>query len=48
MKGEKINFKAEKAEGGINQILLDPVVLTKDNMDLLVKDKFYTKEQLGL
>lgn len=48
VKGEKINFKAEKAEGGINQILLDPVALTKANMDILIKDKFYTKEQLGL
>ena len=48
VKGEKINFKAEKAEGGIEQILLDPIVITRENMDLLVKDNFYTKEQLGL
>ena len=48
VKGEKINFKAEKAEGGIEQILLDPIVITKENMDLLVKDNFYTKDQLGL
>lgn len=48
VKGEKISFKAEKAEGGIEQILLTPIVLTKDNMDLLIKDSFYTKEQLGL
>ena len=48
VKGEKINFKAEKAEGGIEQTLLDPIVITKENMDLLVKDNFYTKAQLGL
>ena len=38
----------EKAEGGVSQILLDPIVVTKENMDTLVKDNFYTKEQLGL
>ena len=48
VKGEKVNFKAEKAEGGVSQILLDPIVVTKENMDTLVKDNFYTKEQLGL
>lgn len=48
VKGNKVTFKAQKAEGGINQILLDPIALTKDNMDILVKDNFYTKEQLGL
>ena len=48
VKGAPVKFKAEKAEGGINQILLDPIPLTKDNMDILVKDNFYTKEQLGL
>lgn len=48
VKGEPVQFKAEKAEGGIEQILLDPIVLTKDNMDLLIKDNFYTKAQLGM
>jgi len=48
VKGEKVNYKAEKAEGGIEQILLDPIVVTKANMDLLVKDNFYTKDQLGM
>jgi D-xylose transport system substrate-binding protein len=48
VKGEKFTYKAEKAEGGIEQILLDPIVVTKANMDLLVKDNFYTKEQLGM
>ena len=48
VKGTPVQFKAEKAEGGIEQILLDPIVLTKDNMDLLIKDNFYTKAQLGM
>ena len=48
VKGDKIQYKQEKAEGGINQVLLDPIVITKANIDLLVKDGFYTKEQLGL
>ena len=48
VKGDKVEYKAEKAEGGANQILLDPIVITKENVDFLVKDGFYTKEQLGL
>jgi D-xylose transport system substrate-binding protein len=48
LKGNKIEFKSEKAEGGVEQVLLDPTVLTKDNIDILVKDGFYTKAQLGL
>jgi len=48
LKGNKIQFKPEKAEGGVEQVLLDPMVLTKDNIDVLVKDGFYTKAQLGL
>jgi D-xylose transport system substrate-binding protein len=47
IKGDAVKYKAEKAEGGANQILLDPIVITKDNVDFLVKDGFYTKEQLG-
>ena len=48
IKGNKVTFKSEKAEGGVEQILLDPIVITKDNVDFLVKDGFYTKAQLGL
>jgi len=48
VKGNKITYKAQKAEGGINQILLDPISLTKANMDILIKDNFYTKDQLGI
>ena len=48
VKGDAITYKSEKAEGGVNQILLDPIVITKDNVDFLVKDGFYTKAQLGI
>ena len=48
LQGNKIEFKSEKAEGDIEQVLLDPTVLTKENIDVLVKDNFYTKAQLGL
>ena len=48
IKGDAVKYKAEKAEGGANQILLDPIVITKDNVDFLVKDGFYTKAQLGI
>ena len=46
----KGNTPAQKTTevDGVKSILLDPVVLTKANMDLLVKENFYTKEQLGL
>ena len=48
LKGNKVAFKPEKAEGGVEQILLDPTVITKANIDVLIKDGFYTKAQLGL
>ena len=48
VKGEKIDFNAEKAEGGVKQILLTPILVTKENLDILVQDGFYTKAQLGL
>ena len=47
VKGEKLTQKIVKTEG-LDSVLLDPYVLTKANMDLLVKENFYTKEQLGL
>lgn len=48
VKGEKIDFNAENAEGGVKQILLTPILVTKENMGILVQDGFYTKAQLGL
>ena len=47
VKGEKLPNPTTKVEG-VDTMQLDPVVITKANMDLLVKDQFYTKEQLGL
>ena len=47
VKGQTPTQKTTEVDG-VKSILLDPVVLTKANMDLLVKENFYTKEQLGL
>jgi D-xylose transport system substrate-binding protein len=47
VKGEKLNYKTVKVDN-VESILLDPISLTKANMDILVKDNFYTKEQLGM
>ncbi len=47
VKGEKLNYKTVKVDN-VESILLDPIALTKANMDILVKDNFYTKEQLGM
>jgi D-xylose transport system substrate-binding protein len=34
-------------KGDINTILLTPTLLTKANVDLVVKDGFYTQAQVG-
>jgi D-xylose transport system substrate-binding protein len=47
VKGDKLNYKTVKVDN-VESILLDPISLTKANMDILVKDNFYTKEQLGM
>jgi D-xylose transport system substrate-binding protein len=47
VKGEKLPLPTVKVEG-VDTMQLDPIVITKANMDLLVKDQFYTKEQLGM
>ena len=50
VKGQSVKFN-NKLDNGMKKadaLLLDPIVLTKSNMDILVKDGFYTKEQLGL
>ena len=46
--GKSIKYNDQKAEGGISQILLDPVVIDKTNVNILVNEGFYTKEQLGI
>jgi D-xylose transport system substrate-binding protein len=48
IKGEKPEFNAELDNGTkkVPSLLLTPIALTKDNVDLVVKDGFYTKEQV--
>jgi len=47
VKGEKLEYKTVKVDN-VESILLDPIVITKANLDLLIKENFYTKEQLGM
>jgi len=47
IKGEPLPHPTIKVEG-VDTMQLDPIVITKENIDLLVKDEFYTKVQLGL
>lgn len=47
VKGEKLPLPTKKVEG-VDTMQLEPIVITKANMDLLIKDEFYTKEQLGM
>jgi D-xylose transport system substrate-binding protein len=48
-KGEAPSFtsKMNNGKGDINTILLTPTLLTKANVDLVVKDGFYTQAQVG-
>ncbi|QDE38283.1 D-xylose ABC transporter substrate-binding protein [Luteibacter pinisoli] len=48
-KGETPSFtsKLNNGKGDINTILLTPTLLTKANVDLVVKDGFYTQAQVG-
>ncbi|MDQ7989719.1 MAG: D-xylose ABC transporter substrate-binding protein [Candidatus Dactylopiibacterium sp.] len=50
VKGEKPAFNAQLDNGAkkVDSVLLAPTTITKANADLLVTDKFFTKEQLGL
>ena len=43
----KLDYKTVKVDN-VESILLDPIVITKANLDLLIKENFYTKEQLGM
>jgi len=47
--GKAPNFtsKMNNGKGDINTILLTPTLLTKQNVDLVVKDGFYTQAQVG-
>jgi len=48
IKGEKPEFNAELDNGTkkVPSLLLTPIPLTKDNIDTVIKDGFYTKEQV--
>lgn len=50
VKGEKpaFNAKLENGKKKVDSVLLTPTTITHDNVDILIKDKFFTKEQLGL
>lgn len=50
VKGQPVKFSTKLDNGvkKVDSLLLSPTVLTKSNMDTLVKDGFYTKAQLGI
>lgn len=50
IKGDAVNFthKLNNGKKQVDSLLLTPVALTKENMDVVVKDGFYTREQLGM
>lgn len=50
VKGEKPAFTSKINNGtkDVDTMLLTPTAVTKDNIDIYVKDGFYTKEQIGL
>ena len=41
------NAKLDNGKGQVDSILLKPTLLTRDNLDILVKDGFYTAEQIA-
>ncbi|MFY0475902.1 D-xylose ABC transporter substrate-binding protein [Achromobacter marplatensis] len=41
------NAELDNGKGKVPTILIEPVLLTRDNLDLLVKDGFYTAEQIA-
>jgi D-xylose transport system substrate-binding protein len=47
IKGQKPTQKVVKVEG-VDSVLLEPIVITKANIQLLLDDKHVTKEQLGM
>lgn len=50
VRGEKPAYTHQLDNGSkkVDSFLLTPILITKENVDLLVKDNFYTKEQLGI
>lgn len=49
VRNEKPAYNAQYDNGlkKVNTLLLKPTLLTKGNVDILVNDGFYTKEQLA-
>ena len=47
IKGQKPAQKVVKVEG-VDSVLLEPIVITKANIQLLLDDKHVTKEQIGM
>jgi len=50
VKGGKTNFNRQVDNGQkkVDSLLLTPTIITKQNVNILIKDHFYTKAQLGL
>lgn len=50
VKGEKPQYTHQLDNGTkkVDSLLLTPTIITKENVDILVNDNFYTKAQLGL
>ncbi|WP_423235934.1 D-xylose ABC transporter substrate-binding protein [Amphibiibacter pelophylacis] len=48
VRGKQINYNTQYDNGfkKVNTILLKPIVMTKDNVGMLVKDGFYTQAQI--
>jgi D-xylose transport system substrate-binding protein len=46
-KTPQFTSKMNNGKGDINTILLTPTLLTKQNVDLVVKDGFYSQAQVG-
>ena len=45
---QELQLQYDNGSKKVDTILLTPTPLTKANIDLLEKDGFYTKEQIGL
>jgi D-xylose transport system substrate-binding protein len=48
-KGEKPDFNAQYDNGKkkVDTVLLQPTLLTRSNVDIVIKDGFYTQAQLA-
>ncbi|MBL8505752.1 MAG: D-xylose ABC transporter substrate-binding protein [Methylobacillus glycogenes] len=46
-KAPAFNTKLDNGKGQVNTLLLKPVMVTRDNLDILVKDGFYTADQIA-